>query len=108
MADPVDVLSGCPNRHCGMLLGYLKTDIVQLEDLDYEDVFYPLRHHHADGLALRVTDGRALQDYVWGGDDCIYFAEEERQVMANAINPFHLWSSLQMSGVSFDIVIHEP
>lgn len=100
----LDVLWGCwENDHCPALLSYLK-GYQDSESLSYEDVFYPLRHHHDEGLALSVTDGHGTEEYVWGSGDFIFLAEEERQVMAHAIDPVRLWSSLQMDGVSFDVV----
>lgn len=111
-SDALDVLGRCQDsRNCHNLQGYL-LDMKTLDELGYEDVFYPLRHHHAEGLAIQLAYGQSgVMTLVWGGGDLIFPAEEEHKVMSRAINPFARFEELQRGVCELDVVVlddHRP
>lgn len=58
------------NDHCDALYRYVR-GALDAESLSYEDVFYPLRHHHGE-IAHRV-DLETLTYWVrWGSGDYLY------------------------------------
>lgn len=103
-----DVLGTCDNDHC-RALDYVRRDQrMSGESLSWEDVFYPLRHHHRDGLALELTakaDGAAL---VWGRGDLIYRVNPglPRSDWPQ-VDPFEFWMDITDGVADVDVRIVE-
>lgn len=101
-----DILGGCTNDHCLTLGDYLFTDDTSLDDLGYEDVFYPLRCHHDEGLALELGWNHGVVALVWGSGDFIYKVNGAGpQKPANAVDPFIYWGDIQRGNYSLDTTI---
>lgn len=92
--DPAAVLDGCPEENCQLLHQYLLEDGLTAEDLDYEDVFYPLRCHHREGMALELSGPAGDRRYVWGSGDLIYPVDVDDQTFETSVDPFALWASI--------------
>jgi len=107
-SDAESVLQACENKHCRWLYCYLVDENIGTDQLDYEDVFYPLRHHHADGLALELTTPNGTtRRYVWGSGDFIHLAGDLRQTFETAIDPFPLWEAIERGEATPDVTIVE-
>jgi len=104
----VNVLRSCSlSTNCTNLRDYLvgrKT----LNDLGYEDVFYPLRCHHGDGLALEVDyDHVSTITYVWGAGDLIYNISDDRRMMETAVEAGPVWREIDNGAADIDVMIIE-
>jgi hypothetical protein len=80
-------VGGCGCEHCQRLLEYLYDDI-DIADLQYEDVFTPLKHH---AIALYVADA----GYVIRSDMCFRVSDTNR-TWTSAIDPFSVWNVLDL------------
>jgi len=89
-----DILGSCDNRHCQALYQYHEDNGIHVDQLGYEDVFYPLRHHHRDGLALKIEWGLSTDRLVWGPGDLIYRASDDTRTMETAVDTAGLWTQL--------------
>lgn len=100
-----DILGGCTNDHCLTLGDYLFTDDTSLDDLGYEDVFYPLRCHHRNGLTLRVMSPDMAADYRWGAGDFIYqYSILDENPEGKQVDPFPLWTMIQTGLADFKMI----
>jgi hypothetical protein len=103
-----DILHTCDNDHCRRLGESLHADRVAIDDLGYEDVFYPLRHHHRDGLALELASKAGGATLVWGRGDFIY------QVKIGLprsdwpqVDPTPFWRDIRDGTADVDVVVLE-
>jgi len=79
----------CDCEHCQRLLQWLYDDGIDIADLQYEDVFTPLRHHAE--IALYVADA----GYVIRSDMCFRVSDTNR-TWTSAIDPFSVWNALDI------------
>jgi len=106
--DALDVLASCQDDNCQRLFQYLVDDGVSIDDLGYEDVFYPLRDHHDDGLAIEVTRRGETSRYVWGAGDLVYDVETEARTFETAVDPFPISRTIRHDPLAdFDVTIVE-
>lgn len=98
--ETLSILGSCDNDHCSALGQFLVDTDVPVEALGYEDVFYPLRHHHQDGLGLRFTWNDMTETLVWGAGDFIYRADDQVRTMETAVDPFDVYTLLQTGTAS--------
>jgi len=78
----------CDCEHCQRLLQWLYDDGIDIADLQYEDVFTPLKHHD---IALYVADA----GYVIRSDMCFRVSDTNR-TWTSAIDPFSVWNVLDL------------
>jgi hypothetical protein len=105
----LNTLETCGNDHCQRLGHYLRADHLPIGSLGYEDVFYPLRHHHGDALALELPPCVGRATLVWGRGDFIYRVEADRLLSDwPQIDPFSLWRRIQADGAEIDVTVLEP
>jgi len=107
--DAVDVLDGCENEHCQRLLNYVHDPGVTIDALDYEDVFWPLRHHRQDGLTVRLSKaGVVVLELQYGAGDFIYHADDDTRTIETALKPFVLWEIMQEGILAVEVTVIEP
>lgn len=101
-----DVLEGCRGAdECHTLLLFLNGQL-EVSDLGYEDVFYPLRHHHREGLALRLTHGETVvHELEWGSGDFIYEVDDPDKNFRSAIDPYSRYEEVQAGQYGLDVVV---
>mgnify|MGYP007020451328 FL=1 len=91
----------CDCEHCQRLLQWFYDDGIDIADLEYEDIFTPLRHHAE--IALYVADA----GYVIRSDMCFRVSDTER-TFRTAIDPFSVWNALDIHDergmVSFQVI----
>lgn len=97
------------NEHCQRLLEAVRgPGPIKADELGYEDVFYPLRHHHRDGLVLELTVG-SIDDKCflrWGPGDFIY-RRWEFETKEARIDPFKVWQGIQNGALDPLVTIDE-
>lgn len=104
-ADAERVLAACENDHCLTLLD-VHVGAEAVENVGYEDVFYPLRHHHREGLALVYDIGIGEPTTaVWGAGDLIYDVEDEERTLQSALDPMIMWRNIDGGYVDVDVVV---
>lgn len=106
MTDPHEqamaVLADCREAdECTALLGYLRDDLPR-DALDYEDLFFPLRHHAHDGVALEVLHyGELIERLRWGSGDLVFPVDEDGELLRNSVDPIWYWQ--HFSDGRFDV-----
>lgn len=78
----------CDCDHCQRLLQWLYDDGIDIADLEYEDIFTPLKHHD---IALYVEE----RGYVIKSDMCFRACDRHRE-WNDSIDPFSVWNSLDI------------
>jgi len=102
----VDVLAACGNDNCERLVECLVNDWVTVDDLGYEDVFYPLRCHYVNGLVLEITGNAGTERFVYGGGDFIYRVADAERTFETAVDTLHLWKNIrQIDALTIDVTI---
>lgn len=108
MTDPdqqaLSLLAECDTDECQHLYSFHMGDGLTVDQLGYEDVFYPLRCHHREGLGLRITWEDRTQTYVWGAGDLIYRASDDVRTLETAVDPFDLYTLVQ-SGTASEVTV---
>jgi len=105
----LDILETCHNDHCQRLGHYHRNDYLPISGFGYEDVFYPLRHHHHDDLALELPPRVGGATLVWGRGDFIYRVDASLKLSDwPQIDPFDLWRRIQADRADIDVTVLEP
>jgi hypothetical protein len=102
----VGVLGECSNEHCQALAEALTNKSVLFETLSYEDVFYPLRHHHREDLRLRLdVQEPAITAFLkWGAGDFIYRRWASQETWSQ-VDPFPIFDGIQAGRLDVDVTI---
>jgi hypothetical protein len=91
------MLSACEQPECQRLYQFLVDDGIDVSQLGYEDLFYPLRCHPS--LRLDLDNSPFAYDRLrWGSGDFIYSDQDER------VEPFPIYERIQRGVVGFDVV----
>jgi hypothetical protein len=103
----VTTLRGCRRSdHCHRLAEVV-TGAATVDSLGFEDLFYPMRCHHDDGLVLRV-EGPSGQNWLqYGSGDLFYWMTDDERTMESAVDPFELWDAISPGSVEVDPVLVE-
>ena len=103
-----DVLGACDNDHCRRLGEFLHAERVTTDRLGWEDVFYPLRHHHRAGLALELASRAGGATLVWDRGDLIY---QVRLGLPRSdwpqVDPTEFWMDIEDGRTDVDVRIVE-